>query len=128
VETAAGGIDWSVPDDALHALLNDEGRAMSAFWHGRRTYELMAASWPPIAADPSAPAVYAEFARVWMDKPKLVFSRHLANAGWNTTVMRQVEKPEIEMLKAQTSGEISVGGPDLAAEFLRLGLIDELRL
>jgi len=101
---------------------------MSAFWHGRRTYEMMAAVWPAIAADAAAPALYADFARIWLDKPKLVFSRNLAEAGWNTTVMREVEKPEIDRLKARSAGDISVGGPTLAAELLRLGLVDELRM
>jgi dihydrofolate reductase len=35
---------------------------------------------------------------------------------------------EVAQLKAQPGGDLALGGADLAAEFMRLGLIDEYRI
>jgi dihydrofolate reductase len=58
-----------------------------------------------------------EFARVWRDMPKMVFSRTLDRADWNTTVVREVDVAHIEELKAQPGGDMALGGADLAAAF-----------
>jgi dihydrofolate reductase len=60
--------------------------------------------------------------------PKIVFSRTLERADWNTTVVREVVPEEIRELKAQPGGDLAVGGADLAGTFLQHGLVDELRL
>ncbi len=67
-------IDWHTVDDELHSHFNDELRAMSAFLSGRVTYELMARFWPTADADPSSTRPMIEFARIWRDMPKIVFS------------------------------------------------------
>jgi len=69
-----------------------------------------------------------EFARIWRDMPKVVYSRTLAGADWNATVVREVVPEEVRALKTQPGGDMVLGGADLAATFLRLDLIDELRL
>jgi hypothetical protein len=82
-------IDWHMVDDELHAHVIEELKAMGAFLNGRVTYELMAGFWPTADADPgSAPSV-KEFARIWRDIPKVVYSKTLTLAGWNTTIARQ---------------------------------------
>ena len=83
-------IDWHMVDDELHSHFNEWLAAMGAFLSGRVTYELMAEFWPTADTDPSAPAPMIEFARIWRDMPKLVFSRTLAHAGWNATIVREV--------------------------------------
>ena len=118
-------LDWQLVDDELHAHFNEWLATMSAFLDGRVTYELMAGYWPTADADPSAPALVAEFARIWREMPKFVFSRTLQRAGWNTTVVRDVVPEEIRKLQAQPGGDMVVGGADLAASFLRHDLIDE---
>lgn len=121
-------IDWHMIDDELHRHFNEQLRTMGAFLHGRVTYELMAGVWPTAETDPSSTAPMIEFARIWLDMPKLVFSRTLERADWNTTVVREVVPREIMELKAQPGGDMVVGGADLAADFQRHGLIDEYRI
>lgn len=121
-------LGWQSVDEELHVHFNEWLATTSAFLDGRVTYELMAGHWPTADADPSAPAPVAEFARIWRDMPKFVFSRTLARAGWNTTVVRDVIPDEIMKLKAQPGGDMVIGGADLAASFLRHDLIDEFRL
>jgi dihydrofolate reductase len=69
-----------------------------------------------------------EFARIWREMPKLVFSRTLQRDDWNTTVVRDVVPEEIRRLKAQPGGDLALGGADLADTFRRHDLIDEYRL
>jgi len=121
-------IDWHLVDDQLHRHFNDELRHAGAFLEGRVTWELMARFWPTADADPAAPAPVVEFAGIWRGTPKIVYSRTLERAGWNTTIAREVVPAQINALKTQVSGDLFLGGADLAATFLRFGLVDELRL
>ncbi|GAA4287933.1 dihydrofolate reductase family protein [Georgenia daeguensis] len=122
-------IDWHLVDEELHRHFNDWLRQAGAFLEGRITYELMAGYWPRAGDDPAATPVEKDFSRVWVDMPKIAFSRTLdENARWNTVVWRDVDRKEIEALKERTDGDLVVGGPDLAASFAALDLIDEYRI
>lgn len=121
-------ISWHLVDEELHQHFNDECRAMGGFMDGRITYGLMADFWPTADKDPDSTAAMAEFAGIWRDMPKFVFSRTLTKADWNTKVIRDVVPEEIMELKAQPGGDLALGGANLAATFMRHGLIDEYRL
>ncbi|MFC4062461.1 dihydrofolate reductase family protein [Planomonospora corallina] len=118
-------LDWHLVDDELHDHFNERLGAMGAFMDGRRSYELMAGFWPTADTDPASTRPMIEFARIWRDMPKFVFSRTLEKADWNTTVVRDVVTEEILELKAEPGGDLALGGAELAATFMRLGLIDE---
>ena len=100
---------------------------MGTFLYGRRLYELMAGYWPTADRNPAAHPVEVEFAHIWKEKPKIVFSRTLDRVKWNARLVREVIADEIIRLKAEPGDELEVGGPTLAATFMRLGLIDEYR-
>jgi dihydrofolate reductase len=121
-------IDWHMVDEELHTHFNEQLGAMSAFLDGRVTYELMAGFWPKADADPSATAPTVEFARIWRDMPKIVYSTTLDRADWNTTIVRAVIPEEVNELKARPGGDMVLGGADLAATFMRHDLVDEYRL
>ncbi|MEY9968613.1 dihydrofolate reductase [Streptacidiphilus sp. MAP12-16] len=121
-------IDWHLVDDELHSHFNAQLRTMGAFLSGRVTHQLMAGFWPTADADPSITGPVAEFAAIWRDTPKIVFSRTLERADWNTTVMPDVVVEEIMALKAQPGGDLALGGADLAAAFREHDLIDEYRI
>jgi dihydrofolate reductase len=121
-------IDWHLVDDELHQHFNDQLRGMGAFVSGRVTYELMAQFWPTADKDPSSTPPMVEFARIWREMPKIVYSKTLPRADWNTTIVRDVIPEEVEKLKTQPGGDLSLGGADLAAAFMRAGLIDEYRI
>ncbi|MFE9693771.1 dihydrofolate reductase family protein [Micromonospora sp. NPDC005806] len=128
IEGPGGELDWHRVDDELHQHFNDELRTKGAFLDGRRTYELMAAYWPTADQDPGASAPTREFAGIWRDMPKVVYSRTLDRADWNATVVREVVPEEVRALKEQPGGDLVVGGADLAAAFRRLGLVDEWQI
>jgi dihydrofolate reductase len=121
-------IDWHKVDDELHRHVNDELKAMGAFLSGRVTYELMAGFWPTADADPSSTGPMVEFASIWRDMPKIVYSTTLEQAGWNTTIVRDVVAEEVIELKSKPGGDLVLSGADVAATFMRYDLIDEYRL
>jgi dihydrofolate reductase len=121
-------IDWHMVDDELHRHFNEQLGAMGAFLSGRVTYELMAEFWPTADQDPSSSEPMVEYARIWRDTPKVVYSRTLERAGWNTTIVREVVPSEVQQLKDRTGGDLALGGADLAAAFLRQDLVDEYRI
>jgi dihydrofolate reductase len=123
-------ISWHVVDEELHQHFNDVLRPMGAFLTGRVTHELMASFWPTADADPQASAPVAEYAGIWRDKPKYVYSRTLdeGTAEWNTTVVGDVVPDEVRALKEQPGGDLALGGADLTAAFLRHDLVDEFRI
>ena len=128
-------LDWQLVDVELHQHFNEWLATAGAFLDGRVTYELMAGYWPTADQDPGASAPVIEFARIWRDMPKIVFSRTLEQAGWNTTIVREVDPEEIQKLKAQPGGDLVVGGgdlvvggADLATAFRAHDLIDEYRI
>ena len=121
-------LDWQLVDDELHGHFNEQLGAMGAFLDGRVTYELMAGFWPTADADPSSTGPVVEFARIWREMPKIVYSRSLERVDWNTTVVREVVADDVMVLKAQPGKDLVLGGADLAATFIRHDLIDEYRL
>jgi dihydrofolate reductase len=72
--------------------------------------------------------VEADFAGIWRDTPKVVYSRTLRTVGPNATVERDVVPEEVRALAARSDGDLIVGGAVLSARFLELGLIDEFRI
>jgi dihydrofolate reductase len=123
-------IEWHRVDDELAQHFNEELAPMGMFLDGRVTYELMVDFWPTADQDPACPAPSKEFARIWREMPKMVFSRTLDKdkTAWNTTISRAVVVDEILALKAQPGGDLMVGGADLGATFMRNDLIDEYRI
>ncbi len=120
-----GEIDWHLVDEELHSHFNEQLASRGAFLDGRVTYDLMAGFWPTADQDPSSTPAMVEFAKIWRDMPKIVYSRTLERADWNTTVVRDVVAEDVLALKAQPGGDLALGGAELADTFRRLGLIDE---
>lgn len=128
IEGPDGDLSWSLIDEELHQFFNDEFRGMGAFLNGRVVYELMAEFWPYVDNDPANIGPIAEFAAIWRDMPKVVYSQTLKHAEWNASVVREVVPSEVQKLKDETDGDLLLGGADLGNEFLRLDLIDQLAL
>ena len=128
VNTPDGSVDWPLIDDELHGWFNEESRGHAASIYGRRLYEVMAAYWPTAESDPAATPVMLEFARIWNATPRIVFSRTLPEVRWNSRLAAGDVTEELRRIRAEHDGDIEVGGPTLAAEFIRRGLVDEYRL
>jgi dihydrofolate reductase len=120
-------IDWSAPDEELHRFHNQQTREIGALLYGRRLYEVMT-YWETAEQRPSAPDYELEFARIWKDIPKIVFSRTLEKVEGNARLARDSTAEEVAKLKEQPGKDLAVGGAGLASTLIRLDLIDEYRL
>lgn len=123
-----GDLDWVIVDEELHRYINDQQEALGTFLYGRRMYDLMAAAWPPVDEDPSAPDYMAEFSRIWKKMPKVVFSHSLERVEWNSRLVRGDAAEEVARLKGEPGKDLEVGGADLAGSLIKLGLVDEYQL
>jgi len=122
-----GEIEWSAPDEELHRFHNQQARETGAYLFGRRLYETMR-YWETAEEQPSSPEHELEFARIWKDTPKIVFSKTLEHVEGNARLVRDGVAEEVAKLKEQPGRELAVGGAGLASTFMKLGLIDEYRL
>ena len=128
MEAPGRDLSWQIVDEELHQHFNEELARMSAFLDGRVSYELMAGYWPTADEDPASTPAVAAFAGIWRDMPKVVYSRTLAEAGWNSRIVREVVPAEVRAMADAAPGDLALGGARLAAAFRREGLVDEYRL
>lgn len=125
IEDEDGSFEWAAPDEEVHAFVNDLERPIGAYLYGRRMYEVMSAWEHPEAFADQSP-IAQDFAAIWQAADKIVYSRTLdAVASARTRIERAFEPTAIRSMKAQTRRDLSVGGPDLAAQALRASLVDE---
>jgi dihydrofolate reductase len=122
----AGRFDWAVPDDEVHAFVNDTERPIGTYLYGRRMYEVMR-GWETM--DTPEQSVGRDFAELWRAADKVVYSTTLeAVSTARTRLERTFDPAAVRQLKATAGRDLSIGGPHLAAEALRAGLVDEVRL
>lgn len=128
IADAQGSIDWSEPSKELHQYWNDFERETALSFYGRRLYELMSAYWPTADQEPDATPMIVDFARIWRDMPKVVFSRTLDSVDWNSRLERRDPVEVVTKLKAETAGNLEIAGATLAAPVVQAGLVDEYRI
>lgn len=120
-----GKWDWSVPDDDVHALVNDLARPLGTWLLGRRMYEVLVA-WETI--DDEDPVI-RDFAEIWRSADKVVYSRTLQAASTaRTRIEREFDPETVRRMKAESERDLSIAGPGVAAHAFRAGLIDEIQL
>lgn len=122
-----GNIDLPVPEEDLHRHFNEEMRQTAIALCGRRMYETMR-FWDSPEREARGAEVERDFALAWRETPKIVFSTTLDAVGANARLANGGAEAVARSLKAETEGQISVGGADLAAHLARAGMIDEYRL
>jgi dihydrofolate reductase len=121
-----GDFDWAAPDEEVHAFVNDLVRKVGAYLYGRRMYEVMR-YWETALAD--RPSVEQDFAQIWRAADKVVYSRTLETvSSARTRIERDFDPEAVRRMKTQAERDIGVGGPDLAAQAFKAGLVDECHL
>jgi dihydrofolate reductase len=127
IEDPSGSIEFSAPDDDVHRAFNQQAREASAFLYGRRLYEVMEGFWPTAASRQELSDVELEFARAYVETPRIVFSDTLATVPESVRLVRSADAvAEVMRLKQESDGHLDVGGAGLAASLI--DLIDEFRL
>ena len=121
-------MDWSLPDEEVSAFINDLLRPFGAYLYGRKEYETMK-PWQTPEVIPGLNPVAVEFAHIWQAADKIVYSRSLQTVSTpKTRLVREFDPQAVRDLKAQLPHDISIAGPNLAAQAIRAGLVDEIQL
>jgi dihydrofolate reductase len=124
----AGKFDWAKPDEEVHTFINDLERPVGTHLLGRRMYEVLAYWDDPPNLD-EQPSFVQEFAVIWQAADKVVYSKTLETARTARTRMERDFDPEaVRQLKAQSDRDVTVGGPELAAQAITAGLVDDYQL
>lgn len=125
IEDEGGSFAWAQPDEEVHLFINELARPWSSYLYGRRMYEVMA-WWDGIGAQDDVPGYTRAFAAQWQAADKVVYSRTLVTAPTARTRLEREFDPEaVAQLKALAEADIGIGGPELAGEAIRAGLVDE---
>lgn len=122
---AEGNFEWCAPDEEVHAFINDLERPIGTYLYGRLMYDVMHYWENANLADQSAAA--RDFAGIWRSADKIVYSASLPETSTaRTRIERRFDPDAVRALKQQ--GEVSIGGPTLAAHAIKAGLVDEYQL
>ncbi len=123
-----GNFDWAVPDEEVHAFINDLDRPLGTYLYGRRMYETMV-GWETDHTLAEQSPVMRDFAQIWQAAEKIVYSRTLeAVSTARTRIERDFEPEAVRQMKASAQRDMIVGGADLAAHAFRAWLVDECHL
>ncbi|AZI58635.1 deaminase [Nakamurella antarctica] len=125
LEDESGSFGWSLPDAEVHQFWNEHERRIGTSLYGRRMYETMAV-WEDDDWLTGEPAVVREYANIWRDTDKVVYSRTLDRASTaRTRIERQFEPEAVRKLKETSRSDLSIGGAELGAQAFQYGLVDE---
>jgi len=127
-EDERGALDWAAPDDEVFAFTTELMRSAGTYLYGRRMYDTMAV-WETDAALAAQSDLRSDFASVWQSADKVVYSTTLAVVSTaNTRLERSFDAGAVHDLKVAARGDLLVGGPNLAAQAFKAGLVDECQL
>jgi dihydrofolate reductase len=128
VEDEDGKFDWAVPDEEVHAFVNSLERSVGTYLYGRRMYEVMV-GWETAHTRADQPLFMQDFAEIWQAADKIVYSKTLETvSSARTRIERDFDPEAVRQMKARAGRDITVGGPDLAAQATKAGLVDEWHL
>lgn len=123
-----GRFDWGEPDEVTHQFVNDREREFGTYLYGRHLFDTMRV-WAEDDWLAGEPEVVREYARIWRGRDKIVYSTSMAQPGVERTrVERSLDLDAVRALKESSDAGICVGGPTLAAQLLKAGLVDELTM
>jgi dihydrofolate reductase len=123
-----GNFDWAVPSEEVHAFVNDLERPVGTYLYGRRMYEMMV-GWETDPSLAEQSPFMRDFAEIWQAADKVVYSKTLETVVTaRTRIERDFDPEAVRQLKVSARRDLAVGGPDLAAQAFRVGLVDECHL
>jgi dihydrofolate reductase len=122
-----GNFDWAEPEEDVHTFVNELDRSVGTHLYGRRMYEVLVA-WETLPLD-DQPSYIREFAEIWRSADKVVYSSTLQTVSSARTRIERAFDPEaVRTMKASSERDLGIGGPNIAAEAFRAGLINETYL
>ena len=127
-KAAEGDLGSGAEDEEVHTFIGDAFRNVGTFLYGRRMYETMV-FWETVDAQSDVPTYILEYADEWKAAQKIVYSTTLqAVSSAKTRIERAFDADAVRTLKAESDHDLSVDGPNLAAQAIAAGLVDEYHL
>ena len=118
-EAAEGGLGTGADDEEVHTFIGDVFRPVRTFLYGRKMYETMV-YWETAHLEPDQPPHILQYARDWQAAEKIVYSTTLESvASAKTKIERTFDPSAVRQLKAEADHDLTVDGPNLAAQRLR---------
>src|SRR2546427_11622889 len=115
-----GNFDWAEPDEEVHTFVNDVLRPVGTHLYGRRMYEVMVA-WETMPLN-GQPPFMQDFAAIWRTAEKVVYSSTLeTGSSARKRVEAEFDPETLRQMKAAAEPDITVSGPDLAAQAIKAG-------
>jgi len=128
VEDEHGSFSWTVPNEEWNSYINELCSSCGTFLYGRRMYEAMV-YWETEYAAHNHQEFHLDFARQWQAAEKIVYSRTLAEPrSARTRIEREFDADAVRRLKVNAERDMTIQGPELAAQALRAGLVDEIQI
>jgi dihydrofolate reductase len=126
-----GNIDFTEPSEEVHSFINDTVRSTGTFLFGRKMYETMKI-WDEIPTEGTSGPMDGpseamnDFAKIWRGASKVVYSTSLSNVTIADTKLERSFDPEaIQKLVAESDKDFGIGGPNLAGQAIKAGIVDE---
>src|SRR6266508_2190800 len=128
IYSAITSLDGYVPDEEVHTFVNDLERPVGTYLYGRRMYEVMV-YWETAHTLADQPPFVQDFAEIWQAADKIEYSKTLETvSSARTRIERDFDPEAVRQMKAPAGRDITVGGPDLAAQAIKAVLVDECHL
>lgn len=128
IEDEAGTFGWAAPDDEVFSFLTDLERPIGTYLYGRRMYETMV-YWETADVLAEQSPVEWDWMQLWRAADKVVYSRSLeTTSSARSRIERDFDPRAIRAMKTTLERDITIGGPDLAAQAFRAGLVDQFQL
>jgi dihydrofolate reductase len=122
-----GNFEWAAPDAEVHAFVNDLERNVGTYLYGRKMYETMV-YWETVDLA-NEPPVVQDYTKIWQAADKVVYSTSLGEvSSAKTRIEKSFDPDAVRQMKTSADRDMSMGGPHLAAQAIKAGLVDEYHL
>ena len=123
-EAAEGDLGVGAEVPQVHDFINDLFRSVGTYLYGRRMYETML-FWETAHTLPDAPPHILRYARDWQAAEKVVYSTTLESvSSAKARIERSFDADAVRRLKAESESDLTVDGPNLAAQAIAAGLVE----
>ena len=126
-----GNFAWAMPSEEVHAFVNDIARNVGTSLLGRNMCEIMKV-WDTIPTEGTSGPMDGpseamnDYAKIWQAARKIVYSTSLADVTIaNATIERSFDPNTIRKLVTESDKDFDIGGPHLAAQAIKAGIVDE---
>jgi len=127
--TPDGTFNWPSVSHELTDYWLQLSQQFDLMLYGRKVFEMMVSYWPTADEPPNAGEYAKAYSPIWRETPKIVFSKTLTGAQWNTTVVSDRIMETLTDLKERPGKDMAVfGGPSIVSTLVQAGLVDEYRL